>query len=67
LKTDGGEIISIIELRYVLFQKEENKINLLAFNSYTNVCPEKLVMIKKRRNSKIPQKILVFQMPNSIT
>ncbi|XP_060873734.1 uncharacterized protein LOC132947452 isoform X2 [Metopolophium dirhodum] len=54
LKTDGGEIISISELRYVLFQKEENKINLLAFNSDTNICPEKLVMIKKRRNPKIP-------------
>lgn len=54
LKTDGGEKISISKLRYVLFQKEENKINLLTFNSYTNVYPEKLVMIKKRRNSKIP-------------
>jgi len=69
LKKDGGEQISISELRYVLFQKEENKINLLAFNSYTNVCPEKLVMIKKEEIQKYLaiQKILVFQMPNSIT
>ncbi|XP_026804418.1 uncharacterized protein LOC113547996 isoform X2 [Rhopalosiphum maidis] len=50
-KTNEGETISTSKLRSVLFQKQNNNIKLLISNSYTDVCPEKLVILKKRRRN----------------
>lgn len=48
-KTGRDVTILNSKLKSVSFQKEENNVKLLVYNSYKNICPEKLVILKNKK------------------